>query len=92
MTQLGPAVVNMSFDCGCRYESRGLVLGAAVDERGTYEVTREAIVFERQTGQMMTLPYRLDGERLMLAEHPTETYTYERVAVLACDGSAGGGR
>ena len=84
-TQLGPAEATLTLGCDCRYESRIVVLGRTIDERGTFTAAEEALAFRRQSGQTTTWPYRLDGGRLMLTEHPTETHAYERVSAETCE-------
>ena len=81
---MGPGTISFSFDCDCRYESRILVLGQTIDERGVYEVTGDAIAFGRESGQITTWPYQLEGDRLLLTEHPTETHVYRRVSATTC--------
>ena len=84
-TQLGPGEVTLTLGCDCRYESRVIVLGRTIDERGTFAAAGQALAFGRQSGATTTWPYRLDGGRLMLTEHPTETHAYERVSAETCD-------
>ena len=83
-TQMGPATMNVELGCDCRYESRAIVLGQTIEERGAFRVTENAIVFERETGQRTTWPYRFDGDRLLFTEHPTETHAYRRVSAASC--------
>jgi len=82
---MGPGMVNISFGCDCRYDSRVVVLGQTIDERGTYELIGGAIAFERKPGLVTSWPYRLEAGRLVLTEHPTETYTYQRVSAVSCE-------
>lgn len=83
MTQMGPGWMKVSLGCDCRYTSRAQLLFLRVTERGQYRAIGGQIFFEQASRQFVA-PYELDGDRLRLTEHPTETHTYRRRSRPAC--------
>ena len=84
MSQLGPAWTRYSLRCDCTYTSRVRLLWMGLVEHGSYHARDGELRFFRPSAET-TMPYRLDADRLVLQEHPTEEHGYERTDRLVCE-------
>src|SRR5436190_23312527 len=60
LSQLGPAWINITFDCGCVYRSTAQLVFSRVKEEGNYRVEGGVVVFTRANGRETRMPYRLE--------------------------------
>lgn len=84
VSQLGPAWMSLSFDCRCVYRMSGQLMWMRIREEGNYRLAEGALVFTRASGTETPLPYRFEGESLVVEEHPGEFHRYKRTSRREC--------
>ena len=88
MSQLGPSWMRFRFGCDCTFQAKTNVLLLRARESGTFEHTKDEIVFHRPSGAT-SWPYRFDQGTLVFTESEDEEHRYRQTESRRCEQGAG---
>jgi len=80
----GPASMRFTFGCDCKYRVQVGVLTRRIRESGSFWVRDGTLHLTRANGEVTEWPFRFEGDRLLLEEHPGEDHAYRLTSPLRC--------